>query len=191
MQPLVFQDTHESIESILGLDHEGWWELNLMETMNKIIIKSADRIVVGEPLRNNTASFGQWTCTNTIIVGNLMPKFLQLFLRYLASIPIYITNMRARRYLLPTLKEPMKNISQKRTDPSFKYEEPMDKLSRMAVETLDADGKDARKRHPGCGASFDQRKYDVLFNSRQNGWSFFTSLLLVLQIIASCIPLIP
>lgn len=153
IQPIVFDGIRKSIDDHFGLDYEGWRDVNIMNTLGKIILESTDRILAGEPLcynkayRDSAASFANWTCTNTVLVGQRLPRFLQPFIGYLAAIPIYITQQKARRYLLPVLEERMDKISLKRSDPSFEFEEPMDMISWMATEALDS--KDARRSNPG------------------------------------------
>lgn len=152
MQSIIFQDIRKSIDEHLGVDYEGWREVNIMNTLGKIILESTDRILAGEPLcynkayRDAAASFANWTCTNTVLVGQRLPRFLQPFFGYLAAIPIYITQRKARGYLLPILKERMMNIARKRSEPFFDFEEPMDMISWMATEALNS--QDARRSNP-------------------------------------------
>ena len=143
LQPIIYQDIRESIDELMGTDTDGWREVCLWETMQKIIFKSTNRVFVGLPLcqdegyLRSSAAFANWLGAGAILVGQYMPSLFKPLFGYLMAIPIYIEKNKAFGYLMPASKERMENIRRKRSDPTFEFEEPKDMITWVATAVID------------------------------------------------------
>ena len=147
LQPDVYLDMRESIETLLGLDVESWREIRLFETMQKIIFKSTNRVFVGLPLCHDegflrsSAAFAQWLGGGAVIVGQLMSSLLKPVFGYLIAVPIYLAQTRSFRYLVPVIKARMENIQRKKANPSFVFDEPKNMITWMVTAVLNCQDK--------------------------------------------------
>ena len=143
LQPDVFYDLKESVDSLLGTDQENWRHIPLYETMQEILFKSSNRIFVGSPLcRNNvflhsSATFANLLGLGAVFVGELLPLVLKPVFGYMLALPIYIAQALALRYLVPEIKQRMANIRRKRSDPAFDWNEPKDMLMWIVIAAMD------------------------------------------------------
>ena len=143
IQPSIYQDISESIDELWGIDTDNWHEICLWETMQKMVFRSTNRVLVGLPLcqdegylRSSTA-FANWLGAGAVVVGQYMPSVLKPFFGYLTAIPIYIEKKKSFGYLAPVFKERMENIRRKRADPNFKFDEPKDLITWMSTAVID------------------------------------------------------
>lgn len=143
LQPSVYKDLRASVDDFMGLDTVSWREICLWDVMQKTIFKSTNRVFVGMPLcqdegyLRSSAAFATYIGAGAIVVGQYMPSMFKPFFGYLAAIPIYVQQKRSFGYLVPVFKERLENIKRKRTDPTFKFEEPNDMITWMVTAILD------------------------------------------------------
>ena len=151
LQPNMFHDIRDKIDSLMGQDEESWREICLMDVISKTVFKATNRVFLGSPLcedegyLRSSASFSNWLGAGAIIVGQLLPPLLKPFFGYCMAIPIYVQQRLSYRYLIPLFEKRIEDMTRKREDPSFKFEEPRDLVSWVVATALED-----RKIAPEC-----------------------------------------
>lgn len=112
----VFTTMRDTIDTNLGLD-ASWHEINLYQSMQEVVFKSTNRILVGAPLCDDAqyqgaiSKFSVWLGALAIIIGQYMPWFLTPILGHLAFFPVNMYRKRAQRLLLPLCEERLKSMA--------------------------------------------------------------------------------
>lgn len=131
----VFDTMRETIDATMGVDDASWQQICLFQTMQKVVFKATNRILVGSPLCNDEkyldslGQFSTWLGAGAVIIGQYVPWFLAPLLGYLASIPVNIYRRKSLRFLVPVIEDRIENTQRKKTDPSYEYDEPKDLIT--------------------------------------------------------------
>ena len=142
LQSAFVDDIRCTVDKYFGLDTESWKEVNIKQAMEGIIFKSFSRVFVGSLCDNDeyiryAIAFANWIGFASVLVGQYIPLIVQPFFGLLAAVPIHYRRRKALRFILPTLRDRIANIRQKKSDPSFEFEEPKDLMSWMIEAMLD------------------------------------------------------
>ena len=115
-QPALFETMRQSLDAAWGRDATSWNEVNLFETLEDVIFRASNSILVGSPLcheekyLDSLFRFTTWLGAGAVIVGQYAPWFMAPILGYVASIPISIYKRKPMQLLLPVVKERMQRI---------------------------------------------------------------------------------
>lgn len=125
-----------------GYHTESWNEVCAKKAMDGFFFTSTSRAFVGAPLCRNeeyllySIGFAAWLGSAAILVGLYTPWMLKSFFAYLAALPIFCRQQKALRFLRPVVRDGMANITRKRADPSFDFEEPEDLVTLVTQAIL-------------------------------------------------------
>lgn len=151
LQPAILHEMHCAIESIMGLNAEGWDEVCLFTTMQTIIKKISNRVLFSRHLCEDTRflksmeRFSGWLGTGAFVAGQLVPWPLRPWLGSLVAIPVYYHMTRSLKCLLPTVKDRMDDIKRIRAASSYPYAEHNDFMAWYIAAVLDADIQESVK----------------------------------------------
>lgn len=116
----------------MGQDDISWRKVCLFQSMNNIVFKTTNSVLVGSPLCHNQkyldsiGSFSTWLGISAVIIGQYVPRFTTFLFGNLASLVVYVYRSKCLKFLLPVIKERMKNIKMERSDSSVVYVETED-----------------------------------------------------------------
>ena len=115
-QPAIFETMRQSLDAAWSRDATSWSEVTLFETLQDVIFRATNCILVGSPLcheekyLDSLFRFTTWLGAGAVIVGQYAPWFMTPILGYVASIPVNIYRRKSMKFLLPVVKERMQSI---------------------------------------------------------------------------------
>ncbi|PZD24822.1 CypX, Cytochrome P450, partial [Pyrenophora tritici-repentis] len=138
----ISDEIRRSIDATMGTE-DSWVEINLIEAVETIVIRSHSRPLVGLPLcRSEKYVSAMRAMTSSWAKGSLalryVPWFLRPLLGLLMSLPYKLYKTRALKIVLPMIIESMSNIEREIMDPAFSSESPDNFIKWMVTAALKA-----------------------------------------------------
>lgn len=147
MQTYLFDELRENIDATMGMNQHIWHEVDLFESLQIIIYKSTNRILLGSPPCHDenylhaAKSFAFWFGLSSTFLGQVVPPFLRPFLETLFRIPTGVYKKRCTNFLLPLIEKRLEKIRRKKADPTSDFEEPNDLISSFARTYIEFDSR--------------------------------------------------
>ena len=143
LQPAMIEDLRCTIDQAMGLDTESWNEVCIKKAMDNVFFKSISHVLVGSSLYRNeeyircSIRFATWWGIAVVLVGQYISWMIKPFIGYLGALPVYYTQRKVLKLLVPVVRDRLSNTKRKRADPSFDYKEPVDMLTWITQAMLD------------------------------------------------------
>ncbi|KAK5245185.1 hypothetical protein LTR16_007375, partial [Cryomyces antarcticus] len=115
-----------------GTDTENWKDVCVYETVQEIVTRTSNRLIVGLPLCRNAAylraikAFAQSFAIHSSVIRVLIPDLLKPLLAPLVAIPTQLNSRKCNKFVIPLVQERLAAMKRKQADPELKYEEPND-----------------------------------------------------------------
>ncbi|KAJ5115547.1 hypothetical protein N7526_011428 [Penicillium atrosanguineum] len=149
----LVNEIKNTTDATFGLDEQTWTEVNLLEAMNTIVLKSSGIVLFGHSLCHNEKfmrsmkKFGDVFGAGMLIVGQLIPSIFRRMVGCLFLIPIAYYRTSCTRYLWPVFAERLESMKRGEMDPAFNYDAPKDLITWTIRAALDM--KDKAIEGPG------------------------------------------
>ncbi|PGH19459.1 hypothetical protein AJ80_03960 [Polytolypa hystricis UAMH7299] len=133
LQGVFAEEVSFNLDAALGIDTEKWIEANVWETVEKAVFPALIRILVGQSVcrndafREDVSSFSKAFGFSTILVGNLLPRFLKPTVgRLLSSLTMFRQQRMLKKWFIPLVEERFYKLLRKSQDPTLDYTPPPD-----------------------------------------------------------------
>ena len=146
MQGDLINEIKTTTDATFGLDEQTWTEVNLLEAMNKIVLKSSGIVLFGHSLCHNEKfmrsmqEFGNIFGAGMLLVGQLIPSIFRRLVGCLLLVPTAYYRAACTRYLWPVFAERMESMKRDEMDHAFNYDAPRDLITwtiRAAIDMKD------------------------------------------------------
>ncbi|KAJ9648987.1 hypothetical protein H2199_000900 [Coniosporium tulheliwenetii] len=124
LTPGIVEEINVSLDEVWGTDTETWREVKVLETMQKLAVRTASRALVGLPLcRNevylkNAIHHAMGMALGGLVCRLLLPGVLKPALGHVAGLPCRYFTWRSYRLLAPQIKQHMEAIENEPSDTS-------------------------------------------------------------------------
>ncbi|KAK7941361.1 uncharacterized protein PG986_013748 [Apiospora aurea] len=146
----VVDEVEQALVDSWGTDTDEWVEVNVYQTLLRIVARLSTRVFVGLPLCREPEfleaceSFNR----NVALSGaflNLLPSFLKPFLAPLVSGADYLRYKKCARYILPTIKERLEILKNREKLPVFDPCPPSDYIQWAIDHAVQEGGLESRE----------------------------------------------
>lgn len=143
VQGALVDEMRRATDATFGLDDQAWRQVNLLDTMNKIVFKASGRILFGQTLCRNERfmrcllRFSTWFGMGGILTGQLVPWQFRRVIGSLFAIPVGYYRALCTAYLWPLFTERFQNMRRQRDDPNVEYTPPEDLITWMFRAAFD------------------------------------------------------
>ncbi|KAK8055059.1 cytochrome P450 [Apiospora rasikravindrae] len=146
----VVDEMEQALADGWGIDTDEWVEVNVYQTLLRMVARLSTRVFVGLPLCRDPEfleaceSFNR----NVALSGaflNLLPSFLKPFLAPLVSGADYLRYKKCARYILPTIKERLETLKNREKLPVFDPSHPSDYIQWAIDHAVHKGGLESRE----------------------------------------------
>ncbi|KAK8087840.1 P450 monooxygenase [Apiospora hydei] len=146
----VVDEMEQALADSWGTNTDEWVEVNVYQTLLRIVARLSTRVFVGLPLCREPEflevceSFNR----NVALSGaflNLLPSFLKPFLAPLVSSADYLRYKKCSRYILPTIKERLGILKNREKLPMFDPSPPSDYIQWAIDHAVQKGGLESRE----------------------------------------------
>lgn len=125
-----------TFDHIWGTDTESWKEVDVHESIDRLVAPTVNRMLVGLPLCRDATYLSEMhkftmNAVTIMTVLQFTPSFLAPLVGRLLALPVAARLRNTSAYTLPIINERLANFQRKSTDPAFqqRWQEPNDYLS--------------------------------------------------------------
>ncbi|KAI4595209.1 hypothetical protein KJ359_007185 [Pestalotiopsis sp. 9143b] len=125
----IVDETQACLEDVWGTDVDGWREVRLYDTMLDLIARLSTRAFIGRPLCHDEhflkscRSFNRNVALSAAALS-LLPSFLKPLFAPLVTCYDYFQYRKCSRYIMPIIKERLRQIESKENLPIFDAKRP-------------------------------------------------------------------
>ncbi|KAI9862865.1 MAG: hypothetical protein M1813_004037 [Trichoglossum hirsutum] len=140
--PDIMDEVKRGYDEFWGLDTEEWKEIAVQPTLEKIVTRVSNRIIVGPTLCRNkdylkSAADRAHITIICVLVLHVIPEFLKPVLGPIITLPSHYHFRKWGNHVFPLLKQRIVNTRRKLEDPTYKYEPPRDFLQWHVQHTIE------------------------------------------------------
>lgn len=142
------EEIRQSVDATMGGVGPGpggdsWVEVNLLQTMETIVVRASSRALVGLPLCRSQEYLSAMSAmilafARGSLALRLVPWFVRPALGFFMGLSYNFYKARALKIVLPLITESMSNIKRQAREPSFTYDSSDDFVKWMVTAALNA-----------------------------------------------------